>query len=76
MKGNQVLGIEEKPKKPKSNLAVTGLYLYDAGVFEGYQDAQAVWAGGTWITDVNNAYIRGGDGVLGPQRVLERCRDV
>src|SRR5665647_278712 len=34
LKGEKVIGIEEKPKVPKTNFAVTGLYIYDSGVFD------------------------------------------
>ena len=58
--GNQVIGIEEKPKEPKSNYAVTGLYLYDGRVFDLIKTLQPSGRGELEITDVNNSYIHRG----------------
>jgi glucose-1-phosphate thymidylyltransferase len=58
--GGKILGIEEKPKKPKSNLAVTGIYLYDETVFDKVQKLKRSDRGELEITDVNNAYIAEG----------------
>jgi glucose-1-phosphate thymidylyltransferase len=58
--GNKIIGIEEKPKKPKSNYAVTGIYMYDASVFEKCRTLVPSSRGELEITDVNNAYIREG----------------
>ena len=58
--GGRILGIEEKPAKPKSNFAVTGVYLYDGTVFDKIQELVPSGRGELEITDVNNAYIREG----------------
>jgi glucose-1-phosphate thymidylyltransferase len=58
--GHRIIGIEEKPKKPKSNHAVTGIYMYDATVFEKVRTLVPSSRGELEITDVNNAYIQEG----------------
>ena len=58
--GNRIVNIEEKPKRPKSDYAVTGIYMYDATVFDKIKTLVPSGRGELEITDVNNAYIREG----------------
>jgi len=60
MRGDRIVGIEEKPSKPKSNYAVTGIYMYDSTVFEKIRTLVPSARNELEITDVNNAYIREG----------------
>jgi len=60
LKGEKVVGIEEKPKRPVSDLAVSGIYLYDSRVFEVIKTLEPSDRGELEITDVNNWYIRDG----------------
>lgn len=59
--GNRVLGIEEKPKHPKSEFAVIGIYMYDARVFDIIRTLKPSGRNELEITDVNNAYIDRGE---------------
>ncbi|MDY0095848.1 MAG: sugar phosphate nucleotidyltransferase [Candidatus Vecturithrix sp.] len=59
--GKNIVRIEEKPKNPKSNYAVIGIYLYDNNVFEIIDTLKPSRRGELEITDVNNVYIEQGN---------------
>jgi glucose-1-phosphate thymidylyltransferase len=59
--GDRIVNIEEKPEHPKSDYAVTGIYMYDARVFDFIRTLKPSGRGELEITDVNNHYIEEGD---------------
>ena len=59
--GGKIIGIEEKPKQPKTNYAVTGIYMYDNQVFDLIKTLEPSARGELEITDVNNMYLAKGE---------------
>jgi glucose-1-phosphate thymidylyltransferase len=60
LREDRIVGIEEKPKEPKSQYAVIGIYLYDNEVFNIIKTLKPSRRGELEITDVNNRYIEKG----------------
>lgn len=60
LRGKHIVSIEEKPLNPRSNFAVTGIYMYDSLVFDIIKTLKPSIRGELEITDVNNAYIERG----------------
>ncbi|MGB9133605.1 MAG: sugar phosphate nucleotidyltransferase, partial [Methanosarcina sp.] len=60
LKGDRVVGIQEKPSEPKSNFAVTGLYIYSNNVFKVVKNLKPSARGELEITDVNNYFVNNG----------------
>ena len=58
--GKRIVAIEEKPRQPKSDFAVVGIYLYDGKVFDIIRTLVPSGRGELEITDVNNAYLKAG----------------
>jgi glucose-1-phosphate thymidylyltransferase len=61
IKGDKIIRIEEKPAAPRSKLAVIGIYMYDAAVFDIIRTLKPSGRGELEITDVNNEYIHRGN---------------
>ncbi len=56
----KVISVEEKPEKPKSNIAQTGIYIYDERVFEFIHKQKPSGRGELEVTDLNNFYLKEG----------------
>lgn len=60
VQGDKIISIIEKPKQPKSNLAVVGIYMYDADVFNMIKNLKPSVRGELEVTDLNNYYVKEG----------------
>lgn len=60
-KDGKVLSVEEKPEYPKSDIAQTGIYMYDAKVFDFIRTLKPSARGELEVTDLNNAYLAQGN---------------
>lgn len=60
IQAGSIVRIDEKPKRAKSNYAVTGIYFYDDTVFDKIDRVRPSWRGELEITDVNNMYVEEG----------------
>ena len=58
LKKDKIIGIQEKPKKPKSKMITTGFYLYDSSVFKKIKKLKPSWRNELELTDVHNMYIK------------------
>ena len=58
IRGDKIISIEEKPKKPKSDYIATGIYMYDNRVFDIIKTLRPSKRGGLEITDVNTGYLK------------------
>ena len=59
-KNGKVLSIEEKPEHPKSDIAQTGIYMYDNRVFDFIRQLKPSGRGELEVTDLNNFYVKEG----------------
>ena len=60
IQGDKIIGIEEKPKNPKSNLVFTGLVIYDNKVFDIIKDMLPALDGEYYTTDIDKIYLKKG----------------